>query len=107
MFEGESSDPEKVAAEIKAEIERIKTDGIDKKLFSAVRCGMYGDAVRSFNSVESITMNLVNCAMFGCGLFDELKYLKNITAEDVLKRLQLLDADNSVLSVIEPTEEQR
>ena len=98
---------EKVAAEIKAEIERIKTDGIDKKLFSAVRCGMYGDAVRSFNSVESITMNLVNCAMFGCGLFDELKYLKNITAEDVLKRLQLLDADKSVLSVIEPTEEQR
>ena len=107
MFEGESSDPEKVAAEIKAEIERIKTDGIDKKLFSAVRCGMYGDAVRSFNSVESITMNLVNCAMFDCGLFDELKYLKNITAEDVLKRLQLLDADKSVLSVIEPTEEQR
>ena len=107
MFEGESSDPEKVAAEIKAEIERIKTDGIDKKLFSAVRCGMYGDAVRSFNSVESITMNLVNCAMFDCGLFDELKYLKNITAEDVLKRLQLLDADRSVLSVIEPTEEQR
>ena len=107
MFEGESSDPEKVAAEIKAEIERIKTDGIDKKLFSAVRCGMYGDAVRSFNSVESITMNLVNCAMFGCGLFDELKYLKNITTEDVLKRLQLLDADKSVLSVIEPTEEQR
>ena len=107
MFEGESSDPEKVAAEIKSEIERIKTDGIDKKLFSAVRCGMYGDAVRSFNSVESITMNLVNCAMFGCGLFDELKYLKNITTEDVLKRLQLLDADKSVLSVIEPTEEQR
>ena len=107
MFEGESSDPERVSAEIKAEIERIKTDGIDKKLFSAVRCGMYGDAVRSFNSVESITMNLVNCAMFDCGLFDELKYLKNITAEDVLKRLQLLDADKSVLSVIEPTEEQR
>ena len=52
-------------------------------------------------------MNLVNCAMFGCGLFDELKYLKNITTEDVLKRLQLLDADKSVLSVIEPTEEQR
>ena len=45
--------------------------------------------------------------MFGCGLFDELKYLKNITTEDVLKRLQLLDADKSVLSVIEPTEEQR
>ena len=107
MFEGESSDPEKVAAEIKTEIERIKIDGIDKKLFSAVRCGMYGDAVRSFNSVESITMNLVNCAMFDCGLFDELKYLKNITDKDVLQRLQLLDADRSVLSVIEPTEEQR
>lgn len=102
MFEGESSDPVRVSEEIKAELERIRKDGIDKKLFSAIRCGMYGDAVRAFNSVEGIAMKLVDCAMLDYGLFDELKYLKSITAEDVMKRAELLRPEMSVLSVIEP-----
>ena len=102
IFEGESSDPKRVAEEIKAEIERLKADGIDKKLFSAVRCGMYGEAVRSFNSVQSIATQLVSCAMSDSGLFDELKYIKSATPEDVYKRLSLLDNDKTVLSVINP-----
>lgn len=102
IFEGESSDPKRVAEEIKAEVCRLKTDGIDKKLFSAVRCGMYGEAVRAFNSVESIATRLVDCAMSDSGLFDELKYLKTVTPEDVYKRLSLLDGNKTVLSVIEP-----
>ncbi len=106
IFEGESSDPKRVAEEIKAEVTRLKADGIDKKLFSAVRCGMYGEAVRSFNSVESIAMQLVGCAMADCGLFDELKYLKAVTVEDVYKRLSMLDNEKTVLSVISPVKEE-
>lgn len=106
IFEGESASPKTVAEEIKAEIERLKKDGIDKKLFSAVRCGMYGDAVRAFNNVESIAMQLVGCAMSDSGLFDELKYLKTVTIEDVYKRLTLLDCGKSVLSVINPMTEE-
>lgn len=102
IFEGESSDPKRVAEEIKAEITRLKADGIDKKLFSAVRCGMYGEAVRSFNSVESIATQLVSCAMSDSGLFDELKYLKKVTPDDIYKRLSLLDNDKTVLSVVNP-----
>ena len=106
IFEGESNDPVKVADAIKAEIERLKTDGIDKKLFSAVRCGMYGNAIRLFNSVENIAMQLVDCAMFGNDLFDEIKYLKSVTVEDVYRRLLQLSADKSVLSVINPLEDE-
>lgn len=102
IFEGESSSPKTVAEEIKTEIERLKADGIDKKIFSAVRCGMYGEAVRSFNSVESIATQLVGCAMSDSGLFDELKYLKNVTPDDIYKRLSLLDINKTVLSVIIP-----
>ena len=100
IFEGESADPKRVAEEIKAEVNRLKADGIDKKLFSAVRCGMYGEAVRSFNSVKSIASQLVECAMSDSGLFDELKYIKSATPEKVYKRLSLLDNDKTVLSVI-------
>ena len=102
IFEGESMDPKKVAEEIKSEVERLKADGIDKKLFSAVRCGMYGEAVRSFNSVENIATQLVGCAMSDSGLFDELKYLKSVTPDDIYKRLSLLENDKTILSVVIP-----
>ncbi len=104
VFEGESSDPKRVAEEIKAEISRLKEDGVDKKLFSAVRRGMYGAAIKQFNSVENIAMQMIDCAVTGCELFDELKYLKALTAEDVYRRLLQLDPENSTLSVINPLE---
>lgn len=106
IFEGESSNPQAVAEQIKAEVSRLKEEGINKKLFSAVRSGMYGSAIRLFNSVESIAMQLVDCAMNDTGLFDEIKYLKSITVEDVFKRLNLLDNDKTVLSIINPLSEE-
>ena len=36
------------------------------------------------------------------GLFDEIKYLKAVTLEDVQKKLSQLNCDNTVLSVINP-----
>jgi len=63
---------------------------------------MYGDSIRIFNSTETIAMQLVGCAMSDTGLFDEIKYLKTITADDVQKRLSLLCGDKAVLSVINP-----
>ncbi len=104
LFDGESDDPKRVAEEIKAEIGRLKSEGINKKLFSAVRQGMYGGVIRSFGSVEAIAMQEVNCAMFGGGLFDELQYLRNVTPDDLMGRLALLQNDQSVLSVINPSE---
>ncbi len=105
IFEGESSNPKLVAEKIRREVERLKTEGIDKKLFSAVRCGMYGGAIRLFDSVEGIAMQMVDCAMIDAGLFDDIKYLKSVTADDVYKMLLKLDSENTVLSVINPSEE--
>ena len=102
IFEGESTKPKRVAEEISKEIERIRVEGIDKKLLSAVRCSMYGDAIRRFNSVEGVAMQLIECAMTDSDLFEELKLLRSVTAEDVYKRLDLFDAENSALSVINP-----
>ena len=104
IFEGESQNPQRVADEIKAEISRLKEEGLNKKLFNAVRSNFYGNAIRNYNSIESIAMDLVECAMSGHDLFDEIKYLKAITVEDVAKRLAVLDNDKTVLSVIVPKE---
>jgi predicted Zn-dependent peptidase len=104
IFDGESNNPKAVAEKIKAEVERLKLEGIDKKLFSAIRCGMYGNAIRLFQSVESIAMQMADCAMNDSGLFDDIKYLRSVTVEDVYKRLLLLDNEKTVLSVINPKE---
>lgn len=105
IFEGESNDPKAVAEAIKAEVERLLVDGIDKKLFSAVRCSMYGNNIRSFDSVEGIAMRMVDCAMSNTGLFDDIKYLKSVTVDDVVRKLKTLCDEKSVLSVINPLEE--
>lgn len=104
IFEGESSNPKKVADEIKAEINRLKEEGLNKKLFTAIRSGLYGNAIRDFNNIENIAMGLVDCAMNDTDLFDDVKYLKAITVDDVYKRLARLDDDKTVLSVIVPKE---
>ncbi len=105
IFEGESSNPQRVAELIKEEIARLRVEGIDKKLFSAVKCGMYGQLVRRFNSVEALCMQLCECAVSDYGLFDEIKQLKAISYDDVLKRLDVFSDENAVLSVIMPQEE--
>ncbi len=102
MFSGETEDPERVAEEIKAEIKRIRENGIDKKLFSAVKCGLYGDAVRQFNSVSGMALNLVEGAVFDYDIFEEIHLLRTVTANDVYNRLDVFDDELSVLSVINP-----
>ena len=87
---------------IKQEIARLRDEGADKKLFSAVKCSMYGDAIRRFNNVEGIAMQLAECAMLDFDLFEELKLLKTVTYDDVLRRLDVFDDQNAVLSVILP-----
>ncbi len=105
IFEGESSDPERVANEIKAEINRLREEGISKKLFSAVKCAMYGDMVRRFNSVENLAMSLTECAINDFSLFEEIKMVKSVSYDDVMKRFDIFDDENAVLSVIKPLED--
>lgn len=105
IFEGESADPKKVSEEIKGEINRIKKNGIDKKLFAAVKNAAFGDAVRSFQSTEGIVMQFVNGAVSDYNIFDEIKYIKSVTAEDLLRCLNEFDTTNRVLSVVNPMSE--
>ncbi|MBR6902895.1 MAG: insulinase family protein [Clostridia bacterium] len=102
IFSGESSDPKRVAEEISKEIAKIRENGFDKRLFSAVKCALYGDAVRSFNSVEAIALSFTECAISDYDLFEKIRLLKTVSYADVLKRIDVFDDDLSVLSVISP-----
>lgn len=102
IFSGESQNPKAVKEKIDREVERIILEGIDAETVESVKKSMYGDSVRRFNRVSEMTMQLVECAMTGDGLFDELDIIKSITPDDIISALRLLKKENSVLSVINP-----
>lgn len=102
MIEGESEDPAAVAEEIQKEIRRLIENGIDKRLFRAIKKAAYGDAVKRFDSTDSIVTDLADCAVSGGGLFDSADVLKDITEQDVIDCLKKLTNEASVLSVINP-----
>lgn len=104
MFEGESCDPKAVVQSINNEISRIKKQGIDENLVTSVINGMYGSIIRRFNSSESIATLLVDAAVDNEPLFEELEVLKTITTSDIAQKLENLNLENAVLSVIYPKE---
>ena len=107
MFQGESSDPKKTAELIKAEVERLKIEGIDQKEFELAQKDAWGQAVTRTDGNQSAAMALIDCAMFGDGLFDELKILKEITVSDLETALKRLNPAGCVLSVINPAKKER
>lgn len=102
VFEGETDEPRKVAEEISLEIKRLIENGIDEKLLAAAKKSAFGDAVKRFDSVEGIVMDMIDCAVSGGELFDTVESLREVTAEDITERLKELKDECSVLSVINP-----
>ncbi len=100
IFEGESADPQAVAAEINNEIESIRQYGIDETLFEAVKRDMYGQAVKRYNSVDAVALMLVDSAVFGYNYSEELEIIKNLTVSDLMALLPIFIKEKSVLSVI-------
>ncbi len=102
IWQGESDNPKAVAEAIKTEVERLKNEGIDEELFESARRSLYGTAIKRYNSVDGIVMNLVDCAMYDNEPYDDIKILRDLKKSDVEERLNLLSADKTVLSVVLP-----
>ena len=101
IFDGESNNPTEVAQAIKDEIKRLRTDGIDGDLFESVRRSKYGKEIMSFNDIDNIANTLIECDFNSWKIFDAVDIYRNITLEDVEKRLsEVLDEKYSALSVV-------
>ena len=106
VIEGESEKPEVVFEEIKKEIKRLINGGIDARLLDAIKKAAYGDAVKRFDSTDSIVTDMVDCAISGGGLFDAVEVLKEINREDITECLKKLTDEAAVLSVIKPKKQE-
>ena len=103
LFGGESIDPQKVAEEIKKEVASLRKNGIAQEDFERARRAVYGRAIASLGSVESVCNNLVECAFSGRSIEDAIHAAAQTTKEDVQDRLeQQLWPEYAALSVVLP-----
>lgn len=101
IFNGESKDPQAVRERINAEITRIMNEGVDREAFQRIKKKHYGSLIMDFDSIDSICNSLISAYFNGEGLYDQLKLLESITAEDIDNRLKnAFNIENSSMSVI-------
>ena len=104
IFEGANENPQKIADEILLEVENLKKNGIDEKLFNAIKKNAIGVMLRHFNSPESINSMLCELALKNEEPFETLKLLKEITIKDLYNKLEVFKKENSALSIIKSEE---
>lgn len=103
IFEGESRNPMEVFARIKAEIQRVQMEGLDKAEFDSCKKATYGKYLRGFNNVESVANGLVVSYFNGVSLYDSIEAVAAITFEDISARLgQGFNIDHAAISIVEP-----
>lgn len=101
MFDGESTNPQAVADEIKREVARLKKDGIDDELFETVRRNLYGKEIMQYNDIDAVANGMISCYFSNYGIFDTMDIYKNVTKADIEKRLfEVMDEKYSALSVV-------
>ncbi|MCH4240049.1 MAG: insulinase family protein [Oscillospiraceae bacterium] len=102
-FSGESKDPDKVAEEIRKEVDSVRRNGLNPELFEDAKRTIYGSIISGFNSPENIANSMIAACFAGRSIAPDADAAADATSEDILARLQKqLLPQNAVLSVVEP-----
>lgn len=103
MFTGETDQPEKVRDMLLAEIERLRTEGVDEELFTLCKNQLYGEMVQDLESTESAASLLAGSFLRGCRPGEELEALASVTKQDLDDALQtMLRPERSATVVVDP-----
>ncbi len=102
---GLSRDPDRVYAEIRAEIARYIEKGIEKEEFERAKRALYAGCVRVFDSTDDIANSFLSYLFCGCNLLDEADSVAKVTLEDVNARLRTAFPDEAfTISKVLPLE---
>ncbi len=102
FFGGESNNPKKVRDMIFAEIQRIRNDGVDAKLFEASKKALYGRYVTIFDKPSALASFITSCEFADVEIYDIIEQVANAELKDVVKLIERTNIENTVLSVIRP-----
>lgn len=100
-FDGESTNPQAVADEIKKAVKSLKENGIDDDAFESARRSLYGREIMEYNDIDSIANGFANAYFSGYSIFDSLDIYKSVTKADIENRLaDMMKEEYSALSVV-------
>lgn len=100
-FDGESTNPQAVADEIKKAVKSLKENGIDDEAFESARRSLYGREIMEYNDIDSIANGFANAYFSGYSIFDSLDIYKSVTKADIENRLaDMMKEEYSALSVV-------
>lgn len=100
---GESSDPEAVFEAICAEVERIKTEGLDEALFSRLRKAAYGARIRALSNFGGLCASMADSAFSGYNCLDSFAAARCVESQDVYEFItENFARERLSLSVIVP-----
>ena len=102
FFSGESNQPETVKQLIIDEIERIRREGVDEKLFTASKKALYGRYLRIFDKPSALASFITSCDFSGVKICDIIEKVANATMQDIMNIIDRTDTKNTVLSVVRP-----
>ena len=98
---GQSNNPEKLAEELKKEVQKFKQNGIDEKIFSRVKKKIYGSYVTEFNDVADIARMFMGDYFKGINSFNYIEMHKQVRkefVEEILK--EVFDENKMILSIV-------
>ncbi|MFQ5654298.1 MAG: EF-P 5-aminopentanol modification-associated protein YfmH [Planctomycetota bacterium] len=105
MVGGDTPDPERLAAVVLEEAERLRASGVGAGDFERQKRSVMGTFFRQFNSLEFIANHFCSYRFLGINLFDIIDVLHEITVEDLNRRLEEhLVPDAAARSIILPKE---
>ena len=106
IFSGESKNPRKAAEIIRKHLQKIKQNGIDKKIFDRIKKSVYGQSLSVFNSVSAVANLALDFSLSGKDIFGYIDILENASIEKVNERLNSeLNCEFSSLSIASPKNE--
>jgi predicted Zn-dependent peptidase len=100
---GESTDPEKVLAELSAEVERVSAQGFDKESFELAKRASLGARLRGLEDFENVCISLVEGEFEGFDALESIPMLARVDIEDCRRFVcEKLSAERLALSIVEP-----
>ena len=100
---GEASDPKLVLERVFDYIEKMRAEGFPNEDFLRAKRVMYAEAVRLFDSVESISNTLFSFVCEDASIFEYADALDSVTLDDVKAAFEKsFDRSTVTLSVVNP-----
>lgn len=103
IVEGESKEPKKVMELVKKALYDARENKPSKEGFETIKKKTYGELIASLcSSVEGVAMNMLSSEMSGYSAFEMIENIANVEYSDIIRVLDELDIENSVISIVEP-----